>query len=92
MSGEPMELDHITNFSAKRSVYESIMREFYNRLKTEREIRVEKSGDPTYTEFEALMPWLVNFLLPEKRCRAVMEYDPTTERVMFYQADDLDKQ
>lgn len=92
MSSEPQGLGRITDISVKRLVYESVMREFYGKLIAERKGRVERSGDPTYTEFEALMPWLVNFLLPDKKCRAVMEYDPAAERIKFFREDDPDRQ
>ena len=77
----------ITNISVKRAVYETTMREFYRRIETERKDRIERTGDPSYTEFEALLPWLVSFLLPEKKCRAVMEYDPAADRIKFFQED-----
>lgn len=64
------------------------VREFYRRIETERKDRIERTGDPSYTEFEALLPWLVSFLLPEKKCRAVMEYDPAADRIKFFQEDD----
>jgi N6-adenosine-specific RNA methylase IME4 len=78
----------ITNISVKRAVYETTMREFYRRIEAERKDRIERTGDPSYTEFEALLPWLVSFLLPEKKCRAVMEYDPAADRIKFFQEDD----
>ena len=42
----------ITNISVKRAVYETTMREFYRRIETERKDRIERTGDPSYTEFE----------------------------------------
>ena len=101
LDGQPVEIGHplpeitpdysagaITNISVKRAVYETTMREFYRRIEAERKDRIERTGDPSYTEFEALLPWLVSFLLPEKKCRAVMEYDPAADRIKFFQEDD----
>lgn len=85
-------INRITNFNIVRTGYETTMREFYRRLEAERKDRIERTGDQTYTEFEALLPWLVSFLLPEKKCRAVMEYDPAADRVKFFQEDDPDGQ
>lgn len=78
------DIEQITNFSIVRSGYESTMRQFYHKLKAEREARKEKTGDSNWTEEEALLPWLVSFLLPDSKCRAVMEYDPAEDRVRFY--------
>jgi len=88
MDSEAQEIKCVTNFSIVRTGYETTMREFYRKLEVERKDRIKRTGDPTYTKFEALMPWLVSFLLPEKKCRAVMEYDPAADRVMFFQEDD----
>lgn len=82
------EITHIVRINVARARYEATLRSFYSRLKAERADRVEKTGDSAYTEFEALMPQLVNFLLPDRKCRAITEYDPAAEKIKFFQEDD----
>lgn len=85
------DVEQITNFSVVRAGYESTMRQFYEKLKAERETRIGKTGDANWTEEEALLPWLVSFLLPGSKCRAVMEYDPVADRVKFFHEEECGK-
>ena len=64
-----------------RDGYETVLNGFLERMKDEREKRVEKTGDASFTEFEALMPELVRFILPDRKCRIVLEYNPAAPRV-----------
>lgn len=64
-----------------RNGYETVLRSFLERMEDERKKKVEKTGDASFTEFEALMPELVRFILPDKKCWIVLEYDPTAPRV-----------
>lgn len=64
-----------------RDRYEGVLGSFLERMKDERKQKVEKTGDTSFTEFEALMPELVRFILPDRKCRIVLEYDPTAPRV-----------
>ena len=64
-----------------RNGYETVLRSFLERMEDERKKKVEKTGDTSFTEFEALMPELVRFILPDKKCRIVLEYDPAAPRV-----------
>lgn len=61
--------------------YETVLRSFLERMEDERKKKVEKTGDTSFTEFEALMPDLVRFILPDRKCRIVLEYDPAAQRV-----------
>lgn len=61
--------------------YETVLRSFLERMEDERKEKVEKTGDTSFTEFEALMPDLVRFILPDRKCRIVLEYDPAAQRV-----------
>lgn len=64
-----------------RDGYETVLRSFLEHMKEERKKKVEQTGDTTFTEFEALMPDLVRFILPDRKCRIVLEYDPAAPRV-----------
>ena len=64
-----------------RDGYETVLRSFLERMKDEGKKRLEKTGDASFTEFEALMPDLVRFILPDRKCRIVLEYDPAAPRV-----------
>lgn len=77
-------IERITNFSIVRAEYESTMRQFYHELEEKRKARVKETGDSCFTKEEALLSWLISFLLPDSSCRAVMEYDPAADRVKFY--------
>ena len=65
-----------------RNGYETVLRSFLERMEDERKKKVEKTGDTSFTEFEALMPELVRFILPDKKCRIVLEYDPDRKSVV----------
>ncbi len=80
-------IEQINNFSIVKTEYESTMRQFYHELEEKRNARVKETGDNHFTKEEALLPWLVSFLLPDSSCRAVMEYDPTADRVKFYREE-----
>lgn len=64
-----------------RDGYETVLRRFLERMKDERKRKVEETGETSFTEFEALMPDLVRFILPDRKCRIVLEYDPAASRV-----------
>lgn len=64
-----------------RNGYETVLHSFLERMEDERKKKGEKTGDTSFTEFEALMPELVRFILPDKKCRIVLEYDPAAPRV-----------
>lgn len=64
-----------------RNGYETVLRSFLERMEDERKKKVEKTGDTSFTEFEAFMPELVRFILPDRKCRIVLEYDPAEPRV-----------
>lgn len=58
-----------------REGYEQVLNNFLGELKG------AEKNENTFTEFEALMPELVRFILPDKKCRIVLEYDPAEPRV-----------
>lgn len=64
-----------------RDGYETVLRSFLERMADGRKRKVEKTRDASFTEFEALMPDLVRFILPDRKCRIVLEYDPAAPRV-----------
>ncbi len=67
----------------KRDDYRKTMEELEGKIKAAREERIAATGDKSFTRLEALLTGLIEILLPEKRCRAVMDYDPDAERVTF---------
>lgn len=75
----------VERFYVDRKGYRNTLGEFYRLLSSEREKKV-RAGTDSYTEFEALMPLLVKFLLPEEnqKCRIVVEYDPAKRMVECY--------
>ena len=78
-----MERERVERINVVREGYREVLSEFYDRLSAE---LAEKNGSNEYTKFEALMPPLINFLLPpeDKRCRIVLEYDPAKRMVECY--------
>lgn len=67
----------------KRDDYRKTMEELEEKIKAAREERIAATGDKSFTRLEALLTGLIEILLPEKKCRAVMDYDPDTENVTF---------
>ena len=67
----------------KRDGYRKAMREFARKVKEARSERVKATGDKAFTHLEALLAELVEVLLPDKKCRVVMDYDPDAENVTF---------
>ena len=67
----------------KRDGYRKAMGEFARKAKEARSERVKATGDKAFTHLEALLAELVEVLLPDKKCRVVMDYDPDAESVTF---------
>ena len=67
----------------KRDGYRKAMGEFARKVKEARSERVKATGDKAFTHLEALLAELVEVLLPDKKCRVVMDYDPDAENVTF---------
>ena len=67
----------------KRDGYRKAMGEFARKVKEARSERVKATGDKAFTHLEALLAELVEDLLPDKKCRVVMDYDPDAENVTF---------
>ena len=80
------------SFSIVRDRYERTLRAFYQKIQEEFCEKVKRTGEYRYTEYEALMLNLISFLLPDRKCRAVMEYDPAADRIKFFQEDGPDGQ
>lgn len=83
--------DLVESFSIVRDGYEQTMWAFYQKTQAEFLEKAEQTGEHRYTEHEALMLALVSFLLPDRKCRAVMEYDPAARRVKFFREDVQDE-
>lgn len=69
----------------KRDGYRKAMEEFAGKIREARSERVKATGDKTFTHLEALLTELVEVLLPDEKCRVVMDYDPDTENVILSQ-------
>ena len=67
----------------KADNYRKIMGEFAGKIKEARSERVKVTGDKSFTYLEALLSELVEVLLPDMKCRVVMDYDPDIENVTF---------
>ena len=67
----------------KSDGYRKAMEEFARKVKEARSERVKATGDKAFTHLEALLTELVEALLPDKKCRVVMDYDPDAEQVTF---------
>ena len=67
----------------KRDGYRKAMGEFARKVKEARSEWVKATGDKAFTHLEALLTELVEVLLPDKKCRVVMDYDPDAEQVTF---------
>ena len=67
----------------KRDGYRKAMGEVARKVKEARSERVKATGDKAFTHLEALLAELVEVLLPDKKCRVVMDYDPDAENVTF---------
>ena len=67
----------------KRDGYRKAMGEFARKAKEARSERVKATGDKAFTHLEALLAELVEVLLPDEKCRVVMDYDPDAENVTF---------
>ena len=64
-----------------RTGYEKVLNGFLAEMQAQRREKVEKTGIEGFTEFEALMPDLIRFILPDRKCRIVLEYDPEESSV-----------
>ena len=67
----------------KRDGYRKAMEEFAGKIKEARSERIQATGDKSFTHLEALLTELVEALLPDEKCRVVMDYDPDTENVIL---------
>ena len=67
----------------KRDGYRKAMEEFSRKNREARSERVKATGDKSFTHLEALLTELVEVLLPDEKCRVVMDYDPDAENVIF---------
>lgn len=67
----------------KRDGYRKTMEEFSRKNREARSERVKATGDKSFTHLEALLTELVEVLLPDEKCRVVMDYDPDAENVIF---------
>lgn len=76
----------------KRDDYRKTMEELEGKIEAAREERIAETGDKSFTRLEALLTRLIELLLPEKKCRAVMDYDPDAENVTFSQLPAHDTQ
>ena len=68
---------------AKSDGYRKAMEEFARKVKEARSERVKATGDKAFTHLEALLAELVEVLLPDEKCRVVMDYDPDAKNVTF---------
>ena len=69
----------------KRDGYRKAMEEFAGKIREARSERVKETGDKSFTHLEALLTELVEVLLPDEKCRVVMDYDPDAENVILSQ-------
>ena len=69
----------------KQGGYRRAMEEFARKIKEARSGRIEETGDNLFTHLEALLTEVVEVLLPAKKCRVVMDYNPDAEQVTFFQ-------
>ena len=67
----------------KRDGYRKTMEEFSRKNREARSERVKATGDKSFTHLEALLTELVEVLLPDEKCRVVMDYDLDAENVIF---------
>ena len=68
----------------KKGSYRKTMEEFAGKIKEARSERIQATGDKSFTHLAALLTELVEVLLPDEKCRVVMDYDPDTENIIFY--------
>lgn len=66
-----------------REGYERVLSDFLEDMREQRREKIAKTGVETFTEFEALMPELVKLILPDRKCRIVLECDPAAPRVVL---------
>jgi len=65
--------------------YRKTMEEFAGKIKEARSERIKETRDNSFTHLEALLTGLAKVLLPDKKCKVVMNYDPDAEKVTFFQ-------
>ena len=63
--------------------YREVMEEFSGKIKEAVSKRIEETGKRSLTDIEVLLNELVKFLLPDGKCRVVMDYDQDAEKVTF---------
>lgn len=76
--------DKLETFSIRRTEHEKILRGFIEEILKVRQERIAKTESSSYTEYEVFMTYLASILLPDKKCRVVMDYDPAKERIRFF--------
>ena len=69
----------------KKDSYRKTMEEFAGKIREARSERVKATGDKSFTHLEALLTELVEVLLPDEKCRVVMDYDPDAENIILSQ-------
>ena len=69
----------------KRDGYRKAMEEFAGKIREARSEREKTTGDKTFTHLEALLTELVEVLMPDEKCRVVMDYDPDAENIILSQ-------
>ena len=69
----------------KRDGYRKAMEEFAGKIREARSERVKATGDKSFTQLEALLSELVEVLMPDEKCRVVMDYDPDAENIILSQ-------
>ena len=76
--------DEFETFSIRRTDHEVILRDFIEEILKARQERIAKTGSSRYTEYEVFMTHLASILLPDEKCRVVMDYDPAKEKICFF--------
>lgn len=72
----------------RREPFERVMRLMIAWARAYHTARVEVTGKKTFEEAEVTIEALACTLLPKKKCRVVMDYNPAGEKVYFYVVDE----
>ena len=72
----------------RREPFERVMRLMTAWARAYHVARAEVTGKETFEEAEVTIEALACTLLPKKKCRVVMDYDPAGEKVYFYVVDE----
>lgn len=72
----------------RREPFERVMRLMIAQARAYHAARTEVTGTETFEEAEVTIEALACTLLPQKKCRVVMDYDPAGEKIYFYVVDE----